>query len=74
MALEDGGCLGILLANITSKSEIPERLRLFQEIRFERASAVQILSNTGYDEVEKIKEEAKQYVKTLTLPSKESPI
>jgi len=63
MAIEDGGALSILLSALTSKSQITERLRLFQETRFERASAVQILSNAAYDEVERMKDEVAKYVK-----------
>ncbi len=68
MAIEDGGCLGVLLSNITSKSQIAERLRLFEDIRFERASVVQILSNASYEEVDRMKDEAAKFTKGA-LPS-----
>ena len=42
---------------------ISERLHLFQEIRKDRAAAIQIFSNAGQDEAKKIKRDAKPYVK-----------
>jgi salicylate hydroxylase len=41
---------------------IAERLHLFQEIRKNRAAAVQIFSNAGQDEAAKIERDAKPYV------------
>ncbi len=69
MSIEDGGALGVLLSSIISKDEIPERFRIFQEMRYNRTSAVQILSNAAYDEVKKIEREAGPYVKGQ-VPSK----
>ena len=43
--------------------ELPTRLRLFQEVRKDRAAAMQIFSNAGQDQPEKMEAEAKQYVK-----------
>jgi 2-polyprenyl-6-methoxyphenol hydroxylase-like FAD-dependent oxidoreductase len=62
-AIEDGGALGALLSHIKSLDEIPKRLRLFEEIRRNRASAMQMFSNAGQDEAAKIKEAARAYVK-----------
>jgi salicylate hydroxylase len=61
-SIEDGGALGILLSNITSVSEIPERLKLFEKVRWNRASAVQVMSNAGQDQAEKIRAEAERYI------------
>lgn len=61
MSIEDAGALGVLFASITSKEQIRERLQLFQAIRYDRASAVQIFSNYGQDEAHKIEAEAKKY-------------
>jgi len=45
-----------------SIEELPLRLRLFQDVRKDRAAAMQIFSNAGQDEPEKMEAEAKQYV------------
>lgn len=49
-AIEDGAALGALFALITSKEDIPRVLGIFQNVRHNRASAIQCLSNVGYDE------------------------
>jgi len=61
MSVEDAGALGVLLANLTSKDQIPQRLETFQKMRYNRASAVQIFSNYGQDEAAKMAEEASKY-------------
>ena len=47
---------------MTTKSEIHLRLRLFEKMRHARTSAIQILSNVGYDEVEQVQGSLEQYV------------
>jgi hypothetical protein len=54
--------LGILLSNVHTKAEIATRLQQFEKLRFNRASAVQILSNVGYDEVDRVQESLREYV------------
>jgi hypothetical protein len=54
--------LGILLSNVLTKTEIATRLQQFEKLRFNRASAVQILSNVGYDEVDRVQESLQPYV------------
>ncbi|KAF7590097.1 hypothetical protein BBP40_003253 [Aspergillus hancockii] len=44
MAMEDGVCLGILLSQLHSIDEIPERLRLYSEARYGRATDIQRMS------------------------------
>lgn len=68
-AIEDGAALGLLLSNLPDAREVPRRLKLFQEIRKTRAAAMQIFSNAGQDEAEKIQKEARAYVKG-PIPSK----
>ncbi|KAI8939770.1 hypothetical protein NX059_003512 [Plenodomus lindquistii] len=61
-SIEDAGALGIFLANIQSKDDIPARLELMQNTRRNRAGAMQIFSNAGQDEAARIQEEAQPYV------------
>ena len=69
MAIEDGAALGVLFSNLRSKDEIPDRLALFQRLRLDRVSAMQVFSSVGQDESAKIAELAQPYVKG-PLPSK----
>lgn len=61
-AIEDAGALGIFLANVQCLEDVPHRLELIQNIRRNRAGAMQIFSNAGQDQAERIQEDAKQYV------------
>ncbi|KAL3423894.1 salicylate hydroxylase [Phlyctema vagabunda] len=61
--IEDGAAIGALLSHIKSINEIPRRLRLFEEVRRNRASAIQIFSNVGQDEATKIDEAACPFIK-----------
>ncbi|KAF2234779.1 putative salicylate hydroxylase [Viridothelium virens] len=61
-AIEDGAALGALLSKLGSVEEIPARLHLFQELRKNRAAAMQIFSNAGQDRAGEIQDEAQKYV------------
>ena len=61
-AIEDGAALGALLSKLRSVDDVPSRLHLFQELRKNRAAAMQIFSNAGQDQAEKIQAEAQKYV------------
>ncbi|KAK6367978.1 hypothetical protein LTS17_010131 [Exophiala oligosperma] len=60
--IEDGAALGIIFANVTSKDDIPRLLGLFQEVRHDRAAAIQCLSNVGYDEAGTVGKLLEQYI------------
>jgi hypothetical protein len=49
------------LCGATAK-DIPARLAAYERIRINRASAIQVLSNAGQDEVELTYKEAAKYV------------
>ena len=68
MAIEDGAALGVLLSHLHSKNEILQRLALFERLRLDRVSAMQIFSSVGQDESAKIADLARPYVKG-PLPS-----
>jgi 2-polyprenyl-6-methoxyphenol hydroxylase-like FAD-dependent oxidoreductase len=63
MAVEDAAALGVLFSDLRSKEEISARLNLFQELRLERVSAMQILSSVGQDEHMKIADKLRPYFK-----------
>ncbi|KAF4183783.1 hypothetical protein CNMCM7927_008827 [Aspergillus lentulus] len=64
-AIEDGGALCEVFTNLSdtpSDEEIRCRLAIFEKIRLNRASAMQVFSNAGQDESWKIRERAKEYM------------
>lgn len=80
--MEDGAALGVLFSNLRSKEEVHHRLELFQKLRFDRVSAIQILSSVGQDEIHKVIGSAQPYFqgpvpsKSFVLPiaSQTSPL
>lgn len=59
--IEDGIALGISLSGATSE-DIQERLAIFEKARRHRASAIQVMSNAGVDQAERVAREVAQYV------------
>ncbi|KAK6412653.1 hypothetical protein LTR95_017948 [Oleoguttula sp. CCFEE 5521] len=41
MAIEDGVALGVMMSQLGSPDEVPERLKLYNEARYERATRIQ---------------------------------
>ncbi|KAK1977169.1 salicylate hydroxylase [Colletotrichum cereale] len=66
-AIEDGAALGIALAGAGAK-DVESRLRVYGDIRRNRASVMQIFSNAGQEESELIREEAAKYMSADTVP------
>ncbi|KAG8527846.1 uncharacterized protein KY384_006762 [Bacidia gigantensis] len=73
--IEDGAAIGVLLAGLQAGGldgvdgekgvkveavELEQRLQAFEAVRRKRASVMQIFSNAGQDEAEKIREEAER--------------
>jgi len=61
-ALEDGAALAVMLSRLQSSDEIPQRLELFEKVRINRASAIQIFSTVGQELGEKVHKDAEPYV------------
>ncbi|KAL3491074.1 putative salicylate hydroxylase [Aspergillus germanicus] len=65
-AIEDAGALSELFAlaehTTITPQEIQSRLALFEQVRVNRASAMQVFSNAGQDESWKIREQAQRYL------------
>jgi 2-polyprenyl-6-methoxyphenol hydroxylase-like FAD-dependent oxidoreductase len=68
-AIEDAVALGICLTSCTP-SDLESRLQTFSSIRRTRASVMQIFSNAGQDEPEKIHTEAAKFIPAEDVPSK----
>ncbi|KAF6819226.1 salicylate hydroxylase [Colletotrichum musicola] len=65
--IEDGVALGIALASAEAK-DVEARLRVYEDIRRNRASVMQIFSNAGQEEPELIREEASKYIPVDKVP------
>jgi salicylate hydroxylase len=61
-AIEDGAALGILLDQIHDPDAIEERLQLFEQVRRNRGSALQILSNTNPPASQSVRDAAAAYL------------
>lgn len=67
--IEDGVALGALLKG-ASPEDVEERLRLYEKVRRNRASIIQILSNVGQDQWQLVEEELEGYLNKDEIPSK----
>lgn len=64
-AIEDGGAIGVLLSNMNYENPLPqlsERLQLFERIRRNRASRVQILSTVRANREQLVEDQLKKYM------------
>jgi salicylate hydroxylase len=70
-AIEDGAALGIVFSKFTATDyeSISERLVQFENIRRNRASVMQLLSNAGQDEAAKVRESVLPYMPDGNVPS-----
>lgn len=68
--LEDGLALGIILCGAKTPAEIEKRLGIYYKTRHGRTSAIQILSNVGFDQSSLVSEELLQYMSDEDIPSK----
>lgn len=72
-AIEDAGALAMLLSELQSLEDVPRRLELVQNIRRDRAGAMQIFSNAAQDEAHRVEKDAMAYVHG-PIPSKSIPL
>lgn len=66
--IEDGLALGLVMHGATDVSQMEERLCLFEKIRRNRASSIQVMSNTPYDEP--MPPELAEFLEGQPLPGK----
>ena len=69
ISIEDGAALGVLLSHLKSLEALPGRLELFQTLRKNRVSAVQLFSSVPRSEVDRVAEAVKKHIK-CPVPSK----
>ena len=71
--MEDGQALEMIFSSFPitpSAAVISKHLTIFETVRKDRASAMQIYSSAGQDEADKIQAAAKEFVKDGNIPSK----
>jgi salicylate hydroxylase len=61
-AIEDGAALGILLDQVRDQGAIEDRLQLFEQVRRNRGSALQILSSSNPPAPQSIRDAAAAYL------------
>lgn len=61
-AIEDGAALGVLLQNIQDPTLVPERLKMFEDIRRRRAARVQILSSVRANREKLVEHRVEQFM------------
>jgi salicylate hydroxylase len=64
-AIEDGGAIGQLLQNCHDKASLPDRLCLFEALRKDRASRIQILSGVRVGREIEVERELMKYTGKL---------
>jgi salicylate hydroxylase len=60
-ALEDCGALFALFSNLQSKAQVPERMRIFDQVRRKRANRQQIVSSVPAEEAKNLGDKLKGY-------------
>lgn len=68
--IEDGLVLGVTMLGAQSRSDIADRFSIYQDVRQNRASVIQILSNIGQDQAKQLKNEVLPYLEEDKIPSK----
>ncbi|KAL3704492.1 hypothetical protein TMatcc_008163 [Talaromyces marneffei ATCC 18224] len=63
MAIEDAGALGVLFNGIET-SQVEDRLALFEKIRYNRASRVQLLSRARVGEEMTVEAQVRRYAES----------
>ncbi|OAA56178.1 FAD binding domain-containing protein [Niveomyces insectorum RCEF 264] len=66
-AIEDAAVLGILLDQVQDKVTVEARLALFEKIRKNRGSAIQVLSNSGPPMPQSVRDAAAKYLPKGTV-------
>ncbi|KJZ69560.1 hypothetical protein HIM_11053 [Hirsutella minnesotensis 3608] len=67
--IEDGLALGIVMHGATTPAEIEKRLDVYDKVRRNRASVIQVLSNVGQDQSKHVREELLHYMSDKKLPT-----
>lgn len=70
--IEDSAALGLVFCG-AGRADVRARLQLYEQIRRNRASLMQVFSNAGQDEPELIHREAAKYIPSEEVPSMSIP-
>ena len=71
MAIEDAVALGVMLGNNATRESVPDRLNMYNEARYERATRIQhytrLVGGDGLDQKEEVDDFAREYKFHLTV-------
>jgi salicylate hydroxylase len=67
-AFEDGAALGALFTSDVTPEQVPQRLEMYNHVRYERAVTVMIMSKISDDRRGEMLEELRRYVPDAELP------
>ncbi|PMB69556.1 6-hydroxynicotinate 3-monooxygenase [Beauveria bassiana] len=73
-SIEDGLVLGISMLGARSRNDIESRFGIYQDVRRDRASVIQILSNIGQDLVQQLQNEVLPYLDKDKIPTNPAQI
>lgn len=65
-AIEDGGALGVLLSAVNNDAEMLERLRIFENLKKNRTSIVQILSSVRIGRENEVEQKLQPFAQTVS--------
>jgi len=68
--LEDGVVMGIVMCGASTPEDIGARLALYEKIRRNRASSIQIMSNVGQDQTHLVRKELMEFIPEKDIPGK----
>ncbi|KAL9032627.1 MAG: hypothetical protein Q9214_007887 [Letrouitia sp. 1 TL-2023] len=63
-AIEDGGALGMLLMDAENDAEIPQRLHVFENLKKNRTSIIQILSSVRIGRENEVEQKLRPFVQS----------
>lgn len=66
MGIEDGCAIGLVMQGVTDNTQIEDRLGMYEKVRYNRASFIQAVSNSSFDE--KLPEETVKYLEGRPAP------
>jgi salicylate hydroxylase len=73
MSIEDAGVLGVVMEGVSEAKDVQDRLALWEDLRWKRASGAQLMSRTvslNFNRAEETLEKLKAFMREEEIPSK----
>ncbi|TKW48304.1 6-hydroxynicotinate 3-monooxygenase [Colletotrichum tanaceti] len=68
MGLEDGLALGVVMAGASDASDVEKRLEIYEKLRKDRTSVIQLLGNVGFDETHLVEDALLEFLSKEEIP------